>query len=67
MRELRHGGYSHNWRSEVLRSASLGYLKFLELEQKGDEYTNRQCHTAIQKRRADKLKGQNHAFKLKKN
>ena len=64
MRELRHGGYSHNWRSEVLRSASLGYQKFWELEQKGEGFVNEPCHTTIQKRRADKLEGQNHWFKL---
>ena len=60
------GGYSHQWRSEVLLSATKGYARIWELEASGQGFVNTPNHVTANKRRADKLIGKSNWFKKNK-
>ena len=66
MGELAMGGYSLQWRSEVLSSAVKGFARIWELEASGKGFINRPNHVTASKRRADKLVGKSNWFKKNK-
>ena len=57
MTELRHGGYPHSFRANVLQSAAAGYAKMWKLEASGSGHVNRPKHVTQSKRRAMRLAG----------
>ena len=63
MGELAMGGYSHQWRCEVLLSAIKGYSRIWDLEVTGKGHVNRPNHVTAAKRRANKLIGKQMWFK----
>ena len=66
MGELAMGGYSHQWRCEVLLSAIKGYSRIWDLEVTGKGYVNRPNHVTAVRRRANKLIGKSNWFKATK-
>ena len=64
MSELKVGGYSHKWRTDVLRSACLGFSKIWSMECRNEGHVNRPGHITRMKRRAMKLEGNSHWFKV---
>ena len=65
MTELRHGGYSLNFRVNILESASKGYANIWKLESDGQGFVNRPARTTETKRRANRLIGKQTWFKKK--
>ena len=63
MTELRHGGYSHQFRVNVLESARKGYANIWKLETAGNGHVNRPAETTTLKRRANRLVGKQTWFK----
>ena len=66
MGELATGGYSHQWKCEVLLSTIKRYSRIWELEVTGKGHVNRPNHVTAAKRRANKLIGKSSWFKVNK-
>ena len=65
MGELTMGGYTFNWRREVLLGAVIGYRRLWVQEHQGTGQINRDSKVTSLKRRAQKLTGKSEWFKNK--
>ena len=65
MGELAMGGYTFNWRREVLLGAVIGYRRLWIQEHQGTGQINRDSRVTCIKRRAQKLTGKSEWFKNK--
>ena len=62
MGELAQGGYSKQWRQQVLEDALTGYKRFWAMEHEGTGHVNRPEGATANKRRAERLVGKSTWF-----